>query len=90
MKKNLIVRSPYQKKITKMTNYVWKFKDKKTGREALYGNVRELCKNETITIDGRIKKEEQIRYLLRGKDDFSNDDYIIRKTEVTRSNFKRR
>jgi|TARA_R110000787_G_scaffold126553_2_gene237880 hypothetical protein len=73
-----------------MTNYVWKFKDKNTGREALYGNVRELCKNETITIDGRIKQEEQIRYLLRGKDSFSNNEYLIIKTEVTRSRFKRK
>jgi hypothetical protein len=72
-----------------MTNYVWKFKDKKTGREALYGNVRELCKNETITINGKIKQEEQIRYLLRGKDSFSNNEYLIIKTEVTRSTFKR-
>ena len=44
-----------------MSNYVWKFKDQKTEREAFYGNIRELCKNETITINGRIKQENAIR-----------------------------
>ena len=74
-----------------MTDHIWKFRDKNTNRESLYGNLRKLWEQEIITIDGQIKNEDQLRYLLRKeKDKFSNKDYLIVKTLVTRSNFKRK
>lgn len=71
-----------------MKSHVWQFQDKKTLREAFYGNLRELCRNETLTIKGRIKKEENIRYLLRYTSEYSDEKYLIKKVEVTRTKIK--
>tara|TARA_R110002049_G_scaffold309180_1_gene518114 strand:- start:9941 stop:10156 length:216 start_codon:yes stop_codon:yes gene_type:complete len=71
-----------------MTDHVWKFKDRKTQREAFYGNLRELYKNETIIIGGRIKKEMGLRYLLRYTNTYSDENYIIQKVKVKRSKIK--
>ena len=67
---------------------IWKFKDKKTGREAFYGNLRELFKSEVVMIDGKIKTEYGIRYLVRNGNKYSDDSYIIEKVKVKRSKIK--
>mgnify|MGYP003649489980 CR=1 FL=1 len=71
-----------------MKSYVWQFQDKRTSREAFYGNLRELCRNEVLTINGRIKKEENIRYLLRDTNKCSDEKYLIKKVEVKRTKIK--
>lgn len=71
-----------------MKSYVWQFQDKRTSREAFYGNLRELCRNEVLTINGRIKKEENIRYLLRDTNKYSDEKYLIKKVEVKRTKIK--
>ena len=71
-----------------MKSYVWQFQDKRTSREAFYGNLRELCRNEVLTINGRIKKEENIHYLLRDTNKYSDEKYLIKKVEVKRTKIK--
>ena len=71
-----------------MSNNVWQFQDKKKSREAFYGNLRELCKNEPIIIKGKLKKEEGIRYLLRTSTEYSDENYLIKKVKIKRSKIK--
>ena len=71
-------------------NKIWKFKDKTDAEpERYYGNVRELVKAETIVINGKIKTENGVRYLIRENNRFENHDYLIEQVEVKRSKFKK-
>jgi hypothetical protein len=71
-----------------MSDTVWQFKDKKKSRESFYGNLRELCKNESIIIKGKLKKEEGIRYLIKTLGVYSDENYLIKKVKVKRSKIK--
>lgn len=67
---------------------VWRYKDLKTGREALYGNVRELSKSETIMIDGQLISEYKLRRLLESGQ-YIDEKISIKKMNVQRSKFNK-
>jgi hypothetical protein len=67
---------------------VWRYKDLKTKREALYGNIRELSKSETIIIDGVIISEYKLRRLL-AKGHYIDEKVSIKKMNIQRSKFKK-
>ena len=68
---------------------VWKYKDLQTKREALYGNVRELFKSETIILDGVIISEYKLRRLLQDSNQYLDEKILIKKMNVQRSKFKK-
>jgi len=70
------------------TDKVWRFKDLKTKREALYGNVRELSKSETIIVDNVIISEYKLRRLLE-QGQYIDENVSIKKMNVQRSKFKK-
>jgi len=70
------------------TDKVWRFKDLKTKREALYGNVRELSKSETIIVDNVIISEYKLRRLLE-QGQYIDEKISIKKMNVQRSKFKK-
>lgn len=62
---------------------VWKYQNKKTGRETLYGNLRMLANHEVVMIKGKILKEFALRYhIKKASDNYEDNNVVIRKIRV--------
>lgn len=63
----------------------WYFKNKKTGKRKLYGNLRELAKNELVHLNGLMKTENGVRYLVKDGNKYEDDNFDIEKMKIITS-----